>query len=59
MIKTYLTAKQATGHEFVREQRYRLSPPVYAHVAVICRFRADSLVVFGFGVCEDVRLQVS
>lgn len=22
-------------------------------------FRADSLVVFGFGVCEDVRLQVS
>lgn len=50
-----LTTKQATG-QFVKEWRDRSDPPVYAHV--LTWFKADSLVVFGFSMCEDVRLQV-
>lgn len=43
--------------QFSEEHRYRSSPPVYAHAAVV-QARGHSLVVFCFGVCEDVRLQV-
>lgn len=54
MIETCLTAKQATEEEFIEGRVLQCTPTL----PPLARLGAPSLVVFGFGMCEDVGLQV-
>lgn len=58
MIKTRLTAKQATEEEFHRGREKGQVLQCTPTLPLLARLAACSLVVFGFGMCEDVRLQV-